>query len=778
MNKSLFTRLVIVLIVAAASWYYVYPPFDVKVGDKVVREGKLKLGLDLEGGSSFLLQVDTIGASERDRDRALNKAVEIIRRRIDRSGVREPVIQKVGESQINVQIPGVTEEQKKQARSDLQRVAKLEFRLVHPNSDSIIKRHLDAGEALPPGYEIKKGIDPSDKPNQPATTYNILVRKSAALSGKHISRARPDRTESGQPYVSIQFTSEGAELFGVVTSQLIDEEKADGIPRRLAIVMEDEVKSAPTVQAKITTGSAQITGKFTWEEVDNLVSDLENPLETPVKIIEEREVGPYLAKDSIRDGIRAAVWGTLFVIIFMLIYYSVAGLVANAALCLNLLITLGVLGCFKASLTLPGIAGIVLTLGMAVDANVLIYERIREELRNGKGFKNALAAGYSRAFLTIIDSHVTTLLIASILIYFGSGPIRGFGITLAIGLSVSLFTALFVTRLIFDFLTENNLLSRIPMMHIVQGTNINFLKMWKPAAAVSILIIVVGLSYGYFKRGHEVMGIDFAGGDEVVLKVGQKVEESILNKTMLAAGVKEPSPQYQLGSDGQQLLRITTEHGAGRLVDEVLKKEFPQAGFVTYQIQQVGPSVGKAILGAALISILVALVGILLYVSFRFELPFAVGAVAGVVHDVLVTLAIFILLGNQFSAPIVAAILTIIGFSINDTIVVFDRIRENLHLHPHRPLEQTINDSVNQTLGRTILTSGTVFLATLALYLFGGGVLRDFALTFMIGVIVGTGSSVFVCSPVMLMWARWRKHDLKSEVSSAARRSTGASELP
>ncbi|MDK3156745.1 protein translocase subunit SecD [Kamptonema cortianum] len=761
MVKSLITRFAVIIFVTAVAFAYLMPPFDKKGPDgQIIEHGKLRLGLDLSGGSSFLVEVDTGDMPGYQKSAALDEAIKIIRKRIDPDGVMEPVIQKVGENRILVQIPGISEEQKISARQSLERVAKLEFRLVHPRSDEIIDT-LNQGGIPPAGFEVLYGEETVSKPGEPVRKVQrpYVVKIRPEMGGKYVTRAVHSYDNVGQSVVLIEMNEEGSRLFGNVTEQ--------NVGNRLAIVMDGEVKSAPEILSAILGGRCEISGSFTPQEAQELASILENPLENPVKILVERNVGPSLAADSIRQGVNASLWATIGIVVFMAIYYTAGGVIADIALALNLILLLGLMVIFDASLTLPGIAGIVLVLGMAVDANVLIFERIREELDNGKGLKNAIAAGYGRAFWTIMDSNITTLVTAFILIILGTGPIKGFGVTLAMGLCVSLFTALFVTRAIMDLLVHLNILKSLPMLRLIRNDHkIDFLKARNVMFALSAIVIVVGFGWG-INRGENVWGIDFKGGDTVVMKVKERAPLQDIRGVLEQAGLREFTPQYQRDDlTGEDFLQIRTKFDEGLKAEQILVAEFPNAGFTPYSMEKVGPVVGNEILLAGIISCIVGLIGILFYITIRFEFPFALGTIVGTVHDVLITLAVFMLCGFEFSAPIVAAILTIIGFSVNDTIVVFDRVRENLRLHQAMPLEEVMNLSVNQTLSRTILTSGTTLLASLALYIFGSGPLKDFAFTFGVGVIVGTLSTIYICSPVVLLYTKYRKQNLRTVVEA------------
>jgi SecD/SecF fusion protein len=484
-----------------------------------------------------------------------------------------------------------------------------------------------------------------------------------------------------------------------------------------------------------------------------------------------RQVDPTLGRDSISSGVRAALFGTLLVAAFMGFYYHRCGLIADFAMVLNLVILLGVMCSIGTTLTLPGIAGVVLTVGMAVDANVLIYERLREEMALGKSMRGAVAAAYSRAFSTIFDSHTTTLISAIIMIYLGTGPVKGFGVTLTIGVALSLFTSLVMTRLIFDGLLSRGWLNRIGMLHIIRKPNWDFMKWAKLAFATSWTIILIGMCYGIFVRGNKVLGIDFAGGDAVKMSFTQKVEVGQLRNALDKVG--DTQIQYQRGAD-RDILEVVAPFGQSGAVTNALQSTFPQANFHAIGIDRVGATVGVEIRKSAIIASFLSLFGILLYVAFRYEFSFSCGAVLAVIHDVLMTMGIFFLAGKQLSAPIVAAVLTIIGFSINDTIVIFDRIREDLKLGVRGTFKEVMNVALSQTLSRTIITSGTVFIATASLFFFGGGAIHDFAFTFLIGIITGTYSSIYIASALVLWWHKGERPKSASQVTMQGTADEGA----
>jgi SecD/SecF fusion protein len=395
---------------------------------------------------------------------------------------------------------------------------------------------------------------------------------------------------------------------------------------------------------------------------------------------------------------------------------------------------------------------------------VLIFERIREELAKGKSLRGALAAGYDRAFGTIFDSNITTLITSLILIWKGTGPIKGFGVTLSIGVAVSFFTALMVTRMVFNAMLDRGLIKSLKMMPIIKVPAIDFLKGAKFAAIASVLAILIGTGYGVFVRGEKILGVDFAGGDGTRFRFTQRIEVDKLRDTIAKLNVGDPLIQYQRSViDNSETLNVLTKYNSGKTVEAALKETFPDAKFQLVGIDNVGPSVGQEIQKSAIISSLLAFFGILAYVAFRYEFGFAVAAVVAVIHDVLVTMGIFFLVGGELSSPMVAAVLTIIGYSINDKIVILDRIREDLKMGVRGSFREIINLALNQTLSRTMITGGSVILATLALYLFGGGIINDFAFTFLVGVLVGTYSSIYIAAPLVLRWYKGEKPGLAAD---------------
>lgn len=704
--------------------------------------GRIRLGIDLQGGTSFLMKMGTNELSNpSEAGSALSEAVEVLRKRVDKFGVAEPVLQPVGSDRILVQLPGLSAADQEIARDTLQKAAVLTLHLVSPTSAEDIK-----DGTIQPGYEVKARKE--KLPDGREVLQQFEVKKRPEMDGSGIKSAMVVRGNLGEPEITFTLDSKGAERFAEITTE--------NVGHLMAIELDRELYSAPRINEPIQTGSCRITGQFDIKEAQELANALENPLRAPLTLESSSSVAPTLGKDSIRSGIRASIYGTLAVSAFMLVYYLIAGMVANVALIANIVILLGAMCAIDTTLTLPGIAGVVLTVGMAVDANVLIYERIREETAKGKSLRGAIAAGYRQAFRTIFDSHVTTLISSIILMWMGTGSIKGFGVALTIGVLASLFTALVITRMIFDWLLARGWLKAIHMLHIIRATKLDFMKLAKPAFAMSWLLIAIGIGYG-FHRGKSAFGVDFMGGDTTTFVFSQKVNEAEIRSALAKNGVGDALIQYQkdLGS-GKEILRVDSSKDTAQKVKDAVT-HLSGSNFVLQSEDRIGPTVGEEIRRSAVIASLLSLFGILIYVAFRYEFSFAVGAVLAVIHDVLMTIGWYFLSGRQFNATSVAAILTIIGFSTNDTIVIFDRIREDLKLGIRGSFREVMNQALNQTLSRTIITSGTVFLATLSLFIFGGGAINDFAFTFLIGIITGTYSSIYIASALVLWWHKGQR---------------------
>ncbi len=732
-NKLRWKVIFVVVLMAAAVWF-AYPPLDIRdASGNVAKKGKMNLGLDLQGGMHLVLEVDTSSLTADEAKDAPQRALEIIRNRIDQFGVLEPTIQLQGGNRLLIQLPGVTD--RVRAKEIVGRTAHLEFKIV--TDDPELLKKAVAGEEIE-GYERKQMKTREGK------TEELLLEKNAVLTGDMLVNATTEFSQQGfgMPYVSLEFNDKGADLFAELTGQ--------NVGKRLAVVLDGEVYTAPVIREKIPSGRAQITGNFSVEEAKDIALVLRaGALPAPVKIIEERSVGAALGRDSIEKGIKSVIIGGIAVLVFMAGYYLLAGAIADFALVFNIILITAAMSYFRATLTLPGIAGLVLTIGMAVDANVLIFERIREESRLGKPFKAAIGAGYAKAFLTILDSNVTTLITALILFQFGTGPVKGFATTLSIGIITSMFTALFVTRLMLDLVSAARpKMQKLTMFQFFKDTKIPFIKVRKFAYVFSLCVIVLGMTM-FIHRGEKNYGLDFTGGTLFQLDFKEKTPIAEVRKALSEMGMGAASIQ-RFGEENEIIVRATNMQ-ADELINGLTKK-FGETAFQIVRVEEVGPAVGKDLRTIAVKALAFAIIGILIYVGFRFEFRFATTAVIALLHDVLIALSMIALTKREISLPVVAAILTVVGYSINDTIVVFDRIREDKKLMRKSSLSEIIDVSINQTLSRTTLTSLTTLLVVLALFLFGGPVINDFAFVLLIGVTFGTYSSVFVAAPLLVDW--------------------------
>jgi len=763
------------------------------------------------------------------RDQSVNQAVETIRNRVDEFGVAEPIIQRqgIGGDRIIVELPGVDNPDR--VKNVIKTTALLEWKLVKAGPAADREMLIEEfGGTIPDDVEIVRG----DIAKMEGAYY--LVSRITAVTGKDLRNARPSVDEWNNPAVAFFLGPDGARRFKQVTSE--------NIGKPLAIILDGKIQSAPVIE-DVISDSGIIRGHFTQKEADDLALVLRaGALPSSVKYLEERTIGPSLGADSIRKGLQASLIALFFVMFFMVAYYRLAGVNANVALILNILLLLGALSYFKATLTLPGIAGIILSIGMAVDANVLIFERIREELAAAKSLATSIATGFSRAFSAILDSNVTTIICALFLFQFGTGPIKGYAVTLIIGITASMFTAVFVSRLIFDLWVPKRKKmereKRFLKISFFKKTNINFMKYKYIAFALSTALIIAGLVNIMAGKGLKY-GVDFSGGTLIrvkfkspisiveirqslknvdldsssiqeieqrkreylirtvqpPVKTGQEQEleahEIMGNKVVDALRGKEEKQALEKGlkdlnsiteGDLAALLQPRLPDQAKEIAHKVVSFRISEGIIEDYsQLQQdgvsqgalsflkektflsnltvlsketVGPQVGQTLKKKAIQATIWALVGMLVYIAFRFKLAYGVSAIITLTHDVLITLSVYSFAHREINLPVIAGILTIVGFSLNDTIVIFDRVRDLHRTMRKRTLDEVLNASINQTLSRSIITSGTVFLAVIALYFFGGEVISDFAFTMLVGVISGSYSTIYQSCPLVSVWQK------------------------
>lgn len=760
-------------------------------------------------------------------------AAEIIRKRIDPLGTEEPIITRgKKDHRIYVQLAGADEQKRAKAEKSVRSSAFLEFRLLHPRNDSLVGE-LFASQKAPEGYKIvdvdggktyvraDNYVAVSSTPGYAArlarfevpngskayqfmlertggTDENprfspVFVKRTPELTGANLDRAEVGVDQFGRHEVSLKFDSKGSTKFGQTTSK--------NIGQRLAIVLDGTVYSSPQIQSAITGGNAQITGSFTREEAVFLRNILNaGALPAPMKFVGQRFVSPTVGEDALAGAAKAIFWGVGAIVVFMIVYYGACGIVADIAFLINIILlalgTVIVSAVFSVLdpeissagskalqlpvLTLPGIAGILLTFGMAVDANVLTFERTREELASGKSKFAAIMAGYDRAFLAILDSNLTTVLTAVILFAFGSGAIRGFAITLTAGIIVSMFTVLVVTKLIFLATVKENSTGSIKMLSLIPSTlNIDFVSRWKKYGIAALAIVIIGFGLGIVrgvKDPGSVFAVDFTGGSKISYKVTnpETVEGrrdavlGIVRQTFATAGVADANPQFQNEGD-DLLMEVKTVSSLDKVdytaISQALTTDVPETSFEWLSNDEIGSQIGQEFKRSAVKAVIFALIGMILYITIRFEFGFALGALAALVHDVLVTLGIYLLMGRQISLITVAAILTIVGYSVNDTIVIFDRIREELRSPKSKALSfaELANRCINTTLSRTALTSLTTAFTVFALLIFSSGDIRDFAVIMLIGIILGTLSTIFIANPIMLLYHKGKRPDLSKK---------------
>lgn len=700
---------------------------------------------------------------------AVEQSLEILRNRIDQFGVAEPVILRQGADEIVIQLPGVKDP--KRALKLLGDTAQLEFKVVADatglNLAGIIttaknNKQWQDGESMTKLNRALAGQLPDDtsvyfeketnKQTQQETLVPILLENKVLMTGDMVKDAQVRIGGNfNEPYVSIDMTSRGGKVFAHITEKNVN--------RRMAIVLDEVVRSAPVIRERILGGSAQISGTFSHEEAADLAIVLRvGALPAPVDIIQNMTVGASLGQDSINKGLSSGVFGALIVLGFMMVYYRLSGVVANTALILNIVLLFSGLAILNATLTLPGIAGIILSIGMAVDANVLIFERMREEFSIGKSVRSSIEGGFGKAFLTIVDSQVTTLITALALFMFGTGPIKGFAVTLSLGIIFNLFASLFFSRLMFDCLNSGKPMKKLNFMQFTKRPNLDYLKIKNITYTISAVLVGIGLiAFIQITRGQANLGVDFSGGSLLQYQAKEQFTMAEVRDAFHSQGMTEVNLQ-EVENERRLIVKLKRSEkvvaGLGDKVESILSSQMPEKGFSLESQSEIGSSVSTDMRNKAIQAIMISLAGVIIYLAFRFDIKFGLAAAAATFHDVLVVLGICYLLDIEITLLIVTALLTLAGYSLNDSVVVFDRIRENLNKPENPSLVTAINNSINQVLSRTIVTSLTTAIVLSSLFFLGGAVIHDFAFALLAGVVVGTYSSIFIASPLLTVFNR------------------------
>ncbi len=679
------------------------------------------------------------------RSEVVEQALRTIERRVNELGVAESEIARyTAADQILVQLPGVSDVDR--AKQIIKSTAQLRLTLVDQGPFAGRDAALLAyGNALPSTLEILPGRPDRESGNAPL----YVVQRAPVLTGNDLRSARQSLDEFNRPAVGFTLKRDAAQRFGAITERNIN--------RLLATVLDNRVMSVATIQSRIDD-QGQITGVSREEMIEQVINLNSGALPADLEYVEERMVGASLGAASIRAGVLASLGGLGLVLLFMLSYYRLAGVNALISVVLNLLILLAIMAYIPVTLTLPGIAGLILTIGMGVDSNVLIFERLKEELATAQGPRSAVKAAFTRVWLTIIDTHVTSLIAAAFLFQFGTIPIRGFATTLAIGLLTNVFTAVFVSRTLFEVALRRSTSRSLGIgdFQLFANARMNFTRWRWHALALSFVLIAAGIATVVTKG--LTLGIDFSGGTLAVVEFSQDgVTEERVRTAVSGLPGDGVVQRYGSAAERQFLIRLPLASSGSdgleatvRQIDQALRaSRLPEFSFEKREL--VSAVIGSDLQRRGIYAVVASLAAIAVYIGIRFRAAFAVGAIAATIHDVLVALACVSLAGYDLSLNVIAALLTIIGYSVNDTIVIFDRVRENAKRIPAEGLDAVVNLSVNHTLSRTVITAGTTFLAVLALYVFGGEALRGFAFTMLVGIVAGTYSTVFIASSIAIL---------------------------
>ncbi|TIL75535.1 MAG: protein translocase subunit SecDF [Mesorhizobium sp.] len=682
---------------------------------------------------------------------ALTQSIEVVSRRVNELGTTEPIIQRQGSDRIMVQVPGLQDPQR--LKDILGQTAKLTFQMV---DQSIPVEEAISGRP-PAGSTVMYS---TEEPRVPHLIENRII-----VSGENLVDAQATFDQrTNEPVVSFRFDSRGATRFGQATQA--------NVGRLFAIILDNEVISAPQIREPILGGTGQISGSFTVESANDLAVLLRaGALPADLTIVEERTVGPSLGSDSIEAGQFAAIIAAVLVVGFMLFAYGRLGLIANIALLANVALIIAVLSVLGATLTLPGIAGIVLTMGMAVDSNVIIFERVREENRQGRSIVQSMDSGFKQALATVVDANVTTLIAAVILFFLGSGPIKGFAVTLAIGIVTTVFTAFTLTRWLVAFWLRRQRPKTMPagvMRLVPDDTRVPFMAFRKYAFTLSVLLSIASAVL-FFTVGMNY-GIDFRGGSSIEVQAkGQQADIGDIRERLTGLELGEVQVQ-EFGSARDVLIRIGTQ-GGGDVAEQSAVEKVRSALETDYEfrrIEVVGPTVSSELAFNGTMGVLASLLAMLVYIWIRFEWQFGLGAIISTFHDVILMVGFYVVAGIEFNLTSIAAILTIVGYSINDTVVVYDRVRENLRRYKRMPIAELLDLSMNQTLARTVLTGVTTLFALAALSIWGGEVIQSFTVAMIFGILAGTYSSIFVAGPLLILF-KLRPGALSQEEAAVAK---------
>lgn len=805
----------------------------------ILTMGGINRGLDIVGGISFDVTIDearfrteyaeanpekTKEQLEKEFSQALEGArrnlPEIIRNRIDKTGVVEPAIYSRGGNRLVVQIPAVDEKQKDAARKAIKSVAALQFKLVHENSGAWVKELIDQNLA-PAGFKwvklderstvlIREGkadinwdvirkfqsrarcefmLERNLLPNGQLIFNPSYVETRTMLDGTELAKAYPDLDQYGKNVIGFTLKSGGAKKFARITSDYCPrgELNPSSNGRQLAVILDGTLYSSPEIQSPILGGRGQISGNFDYAEALRLSTVLNSgALPAPMDILSENSVSATAGASAVQSGITAAIVGSIGVLLFMAFYYRLAGVVQNLALALVVILmpfgawmAAGFLGLISSggtgggkimlpTLTLPGIAGIALTVGMAVDAAVLIFERMREELTTGKSLRAAIAAGYERAFSAILDSNVTTVITAVILYWQGTGPIRGFAVMLVAGIIVSMIVYLIYMKLFLNTAADRPAVKTFKFLHVINATSFDFLGKTKLVVILTILLLAGSIA-GVTMRGKKAFNVEFLGGAEIAFTGITAAEAPVekIDEVIKKAGIADSITQYE----GDRLvIRVGYDEKATTHEHEKAKAAITNAyrtATATGDANLIGAQVGDELARSGIYALIFAIAGILIYLTIRFEFAFAVGAIVALIHDGILTVTLYGALGHQYSLAFISALLAMLGYSTNDTIIVFDRIREEVKLQGARmSYRQICNRAINLTLSRSIITHLTTLISVTALWVIGTGVIKDIAFTLFVGIITATFSSIFIATPVMLLWHR--KEEARDQRRAAA----------